>query len=250
MPLVLVADDGPVRTITLNAPERLNALDLDVLAELREAIDDTANTSPVGAVVVTGAGRSFCSGADLTGMFGDLTRPTEEIRDHLKGVYASFLGLRDLTVPTMAAVHGPAIGAGLNIALACDIIVGGPRARYGPTFAEIGLHPGGGCSWMLVERIGRSRAMAALLEGAIIEADHAHEIGLSDLRADDPLAEAFRLASRYARRAELSSAIKRSVDTATHAGFADSIDVEALAQAESTTNETFRNFLVEFAART
>ncbi|MDH3047225.1 enoyl-CoA hydratase-related protein [Gordonia alkanivorans] len=250
MNLVLVTDDGPVRTITLNAPERLNALDLDLLAELKEAIADTAATSTVGAVVVTGAGRAFCAGADLTGMFGDLTRPTEEIRDHLKGVYASFLGLRDLAAPTIAAVQGPAIGAGLNIALACDVIIEGPRARFGPTFAAIGLHPGGGCSWMLVERIGRSRAMAALLEGALIDADRAHDIGLADSRADDPLTEANRIAALCAGRSELSRTIKRSVDNATRAGFTDSIDVEALAQAESTGSETFRRRLAEFAART
>lgn len=249
MTRVLVTDDGPVRTITLNAPDRLNALDLDLLADLRTAIADTAATDTVGAVVVTGAGRGFCAGADLTGMFGDLDRPTEEIRDHLRGVYASFLGLRDLTVPTLAAVQGAAIGAGLNIALACDLIVAGPRARFGPTFTQIGLHPGGGCTWMLVERVGRSRALSLLLDGSIIDASRAVEIGLSDLDAEDPLTTAQGLAATYASRAGLSRAVKRSVDGATRADFEESIATEAWAQAESTRDEAFRAYLADFAEK-
>lgn len=113
MTRVLVTDDGPVQTITLNAPDRLNALDLDLLADLRTAIAETAATDTVGAVVVTGAGRGFGAGADLTGMFGDLDRPRENIRDHLRGGYASFLGLRALPVPALAALKSATIGAGL-----------------------------------------------------------------------------------------------------------------------------------------
>ena len=139
--------DGPVRHIVLNAPQRLNALDRPMLAELAEAVRAVAADEEARALVVSGAGRAFCAGADVTSLFGDPTRPPAVIRDELKQVYASFLSIADLTIPTIAAVGGIAVGAGVNIAMACDMVVAGPKAKFAITFAEMGLHPGGGCSW-------------------------------------------------------------------------------------------------------
>jgi enoyl-CoA hydratase len=170
------------------------------------------------------------------------------MRDHLMKVYASFLGIRDLTIPTIAAVNGAAIGAGMNVALACDVIVAGPHAGFGPTFAEIGLHPGGGCSWMLTERIGRGRATAALFSGAVIGADEAGAIGLADQLADDPVAAALELAHLYAgREPRLMSDIKESVRIASTSDLATSLEFESWAQAESMRNERFRTFMQRFA---
>jgi enoyl-CoA hydratase len=246
--LVLLESDGPIRTIRLNAPERRNALDLDLLAELAQAIIDVEADTEARALVVTGAGKAFCAGANLGSMFGDITRPVHELRDHLKGVYASFLGLRELTIPTIAAVQGAAVGAGLNIALACDIVVAGPRAAFGPTFAEIGLHPGGGCSWMLTERMGRGNATAALLSGDIIKADDALRLGLANFLADEPEARARELADRYATRSpELNANIKRSVRIASTSDLETSIDFESWAQASTVGSEEFRRYLESFA---
>jgi enoyl-CoA hydratase len=133
MTLVLLDSDGPVRTITLNAPERRNALDWPLLDELAAAVRAVADDPDARALVVTGAGKAFCAGANLANLFGDVDRPTDQMRDHLMKVYASFLGIRDLTIPTIAAVNGVAVGAGLNIALACDVVVAGPHAGFGPT---------------------------------------------------------------------------------------------------------------------
>jgi enoyl-CoA hydratase len=248
MSLVLLDSDGPVRLLTLNAPERRNALDWPLLDELAEAVRTVAADDDARALVVTGAGKGFCAGANLANLFGDLDRPTEQMRDHLMSVYASFLGLRDLTIPTIAAVNGAAIGAGMNVALACDVIVAGPRAGFGPTFAEIGLHPGGGCSWMLTERIGRGRATAALFAGAVIGPDEALRTGLADRLADDAVSDALELAHLYAgREPVLMSDIKTSVRIAATSDLATSLDYESWRQAESMQNERFRTFMQRFA---
>lgn len=245
--LVLLEREGAVRTIRLNAPERRNALDADLLRELAAAIETVRADGDARALIVAGAGKSFCAGADLGGMFGDITRPVHELRRHLKGVYGSFLGIRDLTIPTIAAVQGAAVGAGMNIALACDIVVAGPRAAFGPTFAEIGLHPGGGCSFMLTERMGPAQATAALLSGDIIKADNAIRLGLANLLADEPEAKARELATRFAARSpELNANIKRSVQIATTSDLATSVDFESWAQASSVGSDEFGSYLDNF----
>lgn len=247
MALVLLDSDGPVRTLTLNAPERRNALDWPLLDELAAAVRTVAADADARALVITGAGKGFCAGANLANLFGDVDRPTDQMRDHLMKVYASFLGIRDLTIPTIAAVNGAAIGAGLNVALACDVVVAGPYAGFGPTFAEIGLHPGGGCSWMLTERIGRGRATAALYSGAVIGSDEALRIGLADQQADDALAAATELARLYAvREPQLMADIKQSVRIAATADLATSLDFESWAQAGSMKNPRFREFMQRF----
>lgn len=247
MPLVLLESDGHVRTIRLNAPERRNALDWPLLDELAAAVATVKADPEARALVVAGNGSAFCAGANLANLFGDIDRPVDDMRAHLMKVYASFLGLRDLTLPTIAAVQGPAVGAGLNIALACDIIVAGPRAGFGPTFAEIGLHPGGGCTWMLTQRIGAGNTLAALLNGAIMDADEAYRLGLANLLVGDPVTTALELAATYAaREPKLNADIKRSVQLASSSDLAASLDFESLAQAESFANEKFRTFVAKF----
>jgi enoyl-CoA hydratase len=248
MPLVTLESDGHVRTITLNVPDKLNALSWPLLEELAAAIDAVHDDEDARALVVTGAGRAFCSGADLQSLFGDRTRPVEVLKQVLLDVYASFLRLRDLTIPTIAAVHGPAVGAGMNIALACDVIVEGPDATFGPTFAKIGLHPGGGCTWMLTQRNGSANTAAALFSGELISASDALRLGIAQELADDPQARAAELAATYAsREPALMADIKRSAQIAAGSDLAPSLDVEAEAQARSLQSDTFEAFARRFA---
>ena len=248
MSLVLLESDGPVRTITLNAPDRLNALDWPLLEALKAAVQAVADDANARALVVRGAGRAFCAGADLENLFGDRTRPVPDLRDHLMRVYASFLGLRDLTIPTVAAVQGPAVGAGLNIALACDVIVAGPRAGFGPTFAKIGLHPGGGCTWMLTQRIGSANTAAALYSGDVIDADAALRLGIAQELGDDPQARAAELAASWSERnPRVMAQIKHSVTVAASSDLATSLEMEATAQAESLSSAEFEEFAARFA---
>lgn len=241
------ANGGHVRTITLNVPDKLNALSWPLLEELALAIDATAADPNVRALIVTGAGRAFCSGADLQGLFGDRTRPVDVLKEVLLKVYGSFLGLRDLSVPTIAAVHGPAVGAGMNIALACDVIVAGPDATFGPTFSRIGLHPGGGCTWMLTQRIGSANTAAALYSGDIIDATTALRLGIAQELHDDPHVRAHELGTLYGSRdPALMADIKRSVRVAATSDLATSLDVEAEAQARSLQSEAFETFARNF----
>jgi len=249
MPLVHLTSDGPVRTITLDDAERRNALSWPLLDELKAAIETVRDDPDARALVVTGAGKAFCAGADLGDLFGDLDRPVEVLRDHLMKVYASFLGLRDLTIPTVSAVQGAAVGAGLNIALACDVIVAGPRAGFGPTFSKIGLHPGGGCTWLLTQRIGAANTTAALFAGDIIDADTALRLGIAQEVADDPAVRAAELAANWStREPKLMADIKHSVRLATTSDATTSLDFEALAQAESLANPQFREFAARFSS--
>ena len=223
--------DGPVRHIVLNAPQRLNALDRPMLAELAEAVRAVAADEEARALVVSGAGRAFCAGADVTSLFGDPTRPPAVIRDELKQVYASFLSIADLTIPTIAAVGGIAVGAGVNIAMACDMVVAGPKAKFAITFAEMGLHPGGGCSWFLTRRMGGHRALATLLDAERIDAEEAFRAGLVTRLVEDPVAEALAMAHSYAERDPgLVRDMKRAVRMAETADLATVLEFESWAQ--------------------
>lgn len=248
MALVVLSSDGPVRTITLNVPDKLNALSWPLLEELAAAVETVAADTEARSLVVTGEGRAFCSGADLQGLFGDRSRPVEVLKGVLLKVYGSFLGIRELAIPTIAAVHGPAVGAGMNIALACDVIVAGPNAGFGPTFAKIGLHPGGGCSWMLTQRIGSANTAAALYSGDIINATEALRLGIAQELHDDPQARAHELAGLYAsREPALMADMKRSLRVAATSDLTTSLDVEAEAQARSLQSEAFEAFARKFS---
>jgi len=248
MSLVLVSSDGPIRTITINVPDKLNALSWPLLEELSAAIDAVADDGDARALVVTGAGRAFSSGADLKSLFGDRTRSVDVLKDVLLKVYGAFLGVRDLSIPTIAAVHGPAVGAGMNIALACDVIVAGPEATFGPTFAKIGLHPGGGCTWMLTQRIGSANTAAALYSGDIIDAENAYRLGIAQELTGDPQGRALELAHAYASQdPRLMADIKRSAQAAPSSTLAESLHVEAEAQARSLQSEAFEAFAKRFS---
>jgi len=248
MTLVEFESRGDVRIITINDPDRRNALSWPLLDAFKSAVESVKEDTDARAVVVRGNGKAFCAGADLVDLFGDLSRPVDELRDHLLKVYGCFLGLRDLTIPTVAAVQGAAVGAGLNIALACDVIIAGPQARFGPTFSQIGLHPGGGCTWMLTQRIGAAHTAAALYKGDLIEAEEAVQIGLAQELVEHPKDRSIELATSWAARdPELMANIKRSIAVASSSTFEDSIDVEASAQAVSLKSEQFSAFAARFS---
>ena len=174
----LEARDAGVRLLTLTDPERRNAMGDEMGAQLRTAAGEVAADPDARALVVTGAGSAFCAGADLPAMFGDADRPVTDTHAYLQGYYQAFLALRELAIPTIAAVHGPAVGAGLNLAMACGVRIAGRDAAFGATFARIGLHPGGGCTHFLVEAIGPSRALRTLLLGDTLDAERAVAWGL------------------------------------------------------------------------
>lgn len=243
MALVDLESDGSLRVLTINAPDRLNALDWPLLQELREAVEAIDTDPRAAALVVLAAGETFSSGADLETLFGDVSRPVEELRDHLMRIYSKFIAIHTLDIPTVVAVQGGAMGVGLNLVLSCDVIVAGKDAYFGPDFANLGLHPGGGLGWLLAQRIGAAQAAAALYSGESISAEAALRLGIAHELADDPRARARELGERYAsRNPKTMRSLKRSMTIAARSDIRASVEFESMAQAESLRT-------VEFATR-
>jgi len=203
---VRLAREGAVATVTLDRPRRLNALDAETLRELARAVRDVRRDAAVRALVVTGAGeRAFSAGADVTAMAA-MTAPEGHAYSRLG--HDVLARLEALPVPVVAAVDGVALGGGLELALACDLIVASERARFGQPEINLGLIPGFGGTQRLVRRIGQTRARELIYLGHTVTADEALRIGLVNrvVPAERLLAEAGRLAADLAAKAPLALA--------------------------------------------
>ena len=172
-PPVLLSRDGAVATLTLNQPRRKNAMTRAAWRALRDTLRDVA-ASDVRVLVVTGAGGDFCAGADLSGGADERRPPMVDMTE----VNEACLALHRLPVPTIARVDGVAVGAGMNLALACDFVVASARARFSEIFVRRGLSVDFGGSWVLPRLVGLHRAKELVLLGDIIDAATAHEWGL------------------------------------------------------------------------
>lgn len=164
--------ENGVAIVTLDAPVRRNALTLSLVDEIAEAFDQLEADETVHAAVVTGAPPAFCAGADLSHL-GDSQR------EGLLRIYEGFLRIGRSPLPTVAAVNGPAVGAGVNLALVCDVIVAGTSAWFDTRFLQLGLHPGGGLTWMLRQRVGPQTAAAMALFAETLDGEHAQQVGLA-----------------------------------------------------------------------
>ena len=240
-------EDG-VRLLTLADPDKRNAMSPEMAAEVFAACRQLGADADVRALVVTGEGSAFCAGADLPAVFGDPDRAVTDLHDDLQRYYASFLAVRDLPFPTIAAVQGPAIGAGLNLALACDVRVAGPDATFGATFGKIGLHPGGGATWFLVQALGAGRALRTLLLGDVLDAAEGVALGLADGPEEGPVTAALSLAARFADvDPALVRHMKRGVGLAVETGDFDAVlEYETWAQAASVSSPTLQAWVDRF----
>jgi enoyl-CoA hydratase len=183
-PRVRVDVSDRVAVVTLDDPDRRNALDLGLCGEIVAAFDDLEARDDVGAVVVTGAPPAFCAGADLSHL-GASGAGDAEARDGLLAVYEGFLRVGRCPLPTIAAVNGAAVGAGMNLALVCDLRLAGRRARFDTRFLQLGLHPGGGHTWMMRRLVGPQTAMAAVVFGEVLDGPEAERVGLVYRCVDD-----------------------------------------------------------------
>ena len=195
-------------------------------------------------------GRDLLDGGALTeGDYPvDYVQLLTDTHAYLQGYYRAFLAIRDQAIPTIAAVNGPAVGAGLNLALACGIRIAGSEATFGATFARIGLHPGGGCTHFLVEALGPSRALRTLLLGDTLDAHQAVAWGLAEGPEDDPLAAALDLGSRFA---QLDSALARHIVKAVRLAASTRdldavLEYESWAQAASASSPTLQAWVERF----
>ena len=174
---------GRVALLTLDDPERRNALTAPLVAEIVSAMDLLDADETVGAIVVTGAAPAFCSGADVHALaaMADGTEEPADVRD----IYSGFLRILDSPLPTIAAVNGAAVGAGCNLALACDIRIAGTSAVFDARFLRIGIHPGGGHTWLLDRAVGPQAAAAMNLFGERLDGERAAAVGLAWECVDD-----------------------------------------------------------------
>src|SRR5262245_48720498 len=176
---VQVEHHDAVALVTLIDLERRNAMTATMVTEIVATFDALEADGKTAAVVVTGAAPAFCSGADVANL-GALARATDETeRRSVVAIYEGFLRVLRSPLPTVAAVNGAAVGAGMNLALACDVRIAGASARFDCRFVQIGLHPGGGHTWMLERAVGPQAAAAMVLFGARVDGPRAVEIGLA-----------------------------------------------------------------------
>ena len=194
--------DGQIAVVTLNRPEKLNAIDRALHLEMMDAGRELRDDDGVRAVIFTGAGRGFCSGADLT---ADRSRPENPARGERLDEYnwvgrQAMMIYRELDKPTIAAVNGVAAGAGMGLALACDMRVGCENTRFKTVFIERSLSPDSGLSWFLPRIVGVSRAMDLVYTSRSVDAEEAWRLGLLDRMstAENLLADAKELARQIA----------------------------------------------------
>lgn len=213
-PLVLVERADGVATLTLNNPGSRNTLTAPMVAAIGAAMDSIEADEAIGAVVVTGAAPAFCAGADL----GNLAEATSE---SLGGIYEGFLRIARSPLPTVAAVNGAAVGAGMNLALGCDVRLAARRAKFDTRFLQIGLHPGGGHTWMQRRIVGPQAAMAAVVFGDVLDGAEAERVGLVyRCFDDDALLEAAHAFAAKAASAPRELAIVAKQTIADMAGIA------------------------------
>ncbi len=179
-----------IATITIDRPDVYNAFTQETILELNEAIRRARGDDGVYAIVLTGAGNGFCAGADVTSMPDWKDMPMEEYAGFLWAVQNVVRQLREAATPSVAAVNGPAVGAGCDFALACDVRIVGPDASLREGFVNVGLIPGDGGGWLLPRLIGEAKAKEYLLTGREITPSDAVELGLAAEEAADPLAGA------------------------------------------------------------
>jgi len=223
--------DGVV-LLTLDNPDQRNAMSGPMTDAWRRTTAELGADRDLRAVVVTGAGSAFCSGGDVSWIAAEPEASVADLRARMLPFYRDWLSLLDLDVPTIAAVNGPAIGAGLCLALACDLRFAASDARLGAPFVRLGMHPGMGATWLLPDVVGAAHARDLLLTGRTVDADEALRIGLVSrvVEADRLLDEALEAAAAVAATAPVASRLTTRALRAGHPDLEAALQWEALAQ--------------------
>jgi 2-(1,2-epoxy-1,2-dihydrophenyl)acetyl-CoA isomerase len=240
-----VTREGNVLTITLNRPDVLNALNRSVHQGIFEGLERAKDPS-VRTVVITGAGRGFCVGQDLQEFSSGAGNVAQNLRENY---HRNVLAIRALEKPVIAALNGAAAGAGMSLALACDIRIAAESASFVPAFIKIGLVPDSGGTWLVRRLLGTARAFEWLTTGRRLDAGEARAMGLvSEVVPDDELAQRAReVAELYAAmptRAVWQT--KRLLDLAEDSTFGEQLELEARTQAELTQTPDFREGVAAF----
>ena len=251
MSAVLYTAEAGVATLTMNRPEVLNSLNDELLAGLRDGLARAKADASVRAVLLTGAGRGFCAGADLAA--GSKREGPYDVAQGLRERYHPIvLAMRQCPKPIVGAVNGVAAGAGMSLALACDIVLAGESASFLQAFTRIGLVPDCGSTWFLPRLVGDVRARALVMLADKIAAADALRHGLVwQVFADDRLmaeamATAMRLAAMPTRAYDL---VKQALAVSSGNGLGEQLEVEARLQAEAMATEDHKEGVAAFLAK-
>lgn len=229
---VTVTGDGAVRTLAINRPDRLNAMTIDTGRALERALRDAADNPAVGAVVLTGVGRHFSAGGDAHAITDRIASPDERPRLDLMRAFQRLVEeIWNSPLPVVAAVSGVAYGGAFNLALACDLVVCSPGARFCQVFLRRGLAPDVGGAWLLPRAVGLQRAKELMLLTPEISAERAAELGIVNAIDDHPAGRAAELAGRLADGSRLATSLtKRLINDSTGGDLHASLELEALTQ--------------------
>lgn len=257
--LVRLIRDGDVATLLFDDPERRNAMSRAMGEAFRDRIASLVRDEQLRAVVISGSGRAFSAGGDLDMLdrqaalgASDPGRAWRGIRDEMASFYRLFLSVRELPCPTIAAIQGAAVGAGLCVALGCDLRYVAGEAQIGLNFARLGVHPGMAATWSLPRLVGPAQAAELLYTGRLIDGVEAHRIGLANrvLPASEVLAAAQETAREIAANAPLAvRAIKRALARSEAAPLEDQLQFEATEQARSFETSDAREGLAAIRGR-
>jgi enoyl-CoA hydratase/carnithine racemase len=224
--------DG-VAVLSLDNPDQRNAMSDEMTRSWVAAVDSLADDRSVRAVVVTGTGSAFCSGGNTSWIAGEPDASVDALRARMIAFYRAWLSIRRLEVPTIAAVNGPAIGAGLCLALACDLRYAAQGARLGAPFVRLGMHAGMAATYLLPHVVGEAHARDLLLTGRTVEAEEALRMGLVSavLPQDGFLDGVLETAAQVAATAPIASRLTTvALRDGGHADFDSAVQWEALAQ--------------------
>ncbi len=238
-PQLLHSEDGGVLTLTLNRPDVLNAITPALLDEVTESLRQAASGRTVRAVIITGAGRGFCSGQDLRAAAGEGGFDVGAIlRDH----YAPAIrAIRSMDQPVIAAVNGVAAGAGFSLALACDLRIAAESASFVQAFVRIGLIPDLASTYFLPRLVGPARAAELTMLGETVDASRALQLGIVNRVVPDEelVPVTAEIAGRLARGPRSIGLIKRALDVSAHNDLETQLAVEERLQTEATTTADF-----------
>ncbi len=248
---LVVEDRGPIRWITINRPERKNAIPFTGWPELRRVFVDF-ESSDARVLVLTGAGGDFCSGADLDPSRVSEMQSVADRHRRMKVVGEAAMALHRTTKPTIAAVDGYAVGAGMNLALGCDVVICTDRARFAEIFVRRGLTVDFGGTWLLPRIVGLQRAKELALSGRIVEAEEALEIGLvlEVVGTGELAARATALAESFLAGAPVAQMFaKQGLNVSFESSFADALGLEGQSQAIAWSTDDVAEGIAAFLER-
>jgi len=251
-PLVIVEKDQGITTLTINNPDRRNALSFELVEELAAAVEEIKGDKDVLCVILTGAGKGFSSGGDVKSMVPPEGVGEDEMAGFIKGYYLKNLSIMEIPVPTIAAINGHAIGAGCTLALACDMKIASKKVKLGLGFVKIGLHPGMGTTFFVPRIVGMAKAYELLLTGEPVTGEEAERIGLINyaVEPEEVMDKARELAQKIAKGPAIPiRRMKESIGGSLDRTLADTLDMEAGFQVECSKTEDLMEGIKAFIER-